>query len=244
MSTTAPRGGPHPLAAYALPLGEAFLSGAEGVTEVLLARHGKQDIPSGPDPSPTDWVDPPLSALGRRQADNLGRTLADLPLDAVYASSLRRATDTARAVAAHHGLAVRIVAELREIELYRDLPAGRPLPDAIPAMLIDGVRARFLRDRSWDAFPLSESSAAFRQRVVAAVEGIVAAHPGERVLIACHGGVINAYLAWILQLDADMFFRPGHASLSRVAARGERRALRSLNEQHHLAAEDPILVSV
>ncbi|MHB1535299.1 MAG: histidine phosphatase family protein [Acidimicrobiales bacterium] len=244
MSTAAPGGGPNPLAAYALPLAEAFLSGGEGITEVLLTRHAKQDIPTGPDATPADWVDPPLSGLGRRQADNLGRNLADLSLDAVYASTLRRAGDTAQAVAAHHGLAVRTLAELREIELYRDVPTGRPISEAIPATLIDGVRARFLRDRSWDAFPLSESSAAFRQRVVAAVEGIVAAHPGERVLVACHGGVINAYLAWALQLGADMFFRPGHASVSRFAARGDRRALRSLNEQHHLAAEDPSLVTV
>ena len=50
-------------------------------------------------------------------------------IDAVYASPLTRALETARAIAGHHGLEVQTLAELREIELFRDLPEGKSLSD-------------------------------------------------------------------------------------------------------------------
>jgi hypothetical protein len=40
-----------------------------------------------------------------------------------------------------------------------------------------------------------------------------------------------------------MFFRPAHASVSRVLAGDGRRVLLTLNEVHHLAASDPALVT-
>jgi broad specificity phosphatase PhoE len=55
------------------------------------------------------------------------------------------------------------------------------------------------------------------------------------VVVACHGGVINAFLSGQLGLVADMFFRPAHCSVSRVAFDSELRVIRSLNEVHHLA---------
>ena len=63
-------------------------------------------------------------------------------------------------------------------------------------------------------------------RVGAAIETILARHPGQVVVVACHGGVINAYLALVLGLDReDMFFRPAHASIHRVAYLGSRRVV-------------------
>ena len=66
-------------------------------------RHGKQDIPSGSF-TPALWTDPPLSDLGRRQAAAVGAAFADAPLDAVLCSHLVRALETARHIAAPHGL--------------------------------------------------------------------------------------------------------------------------------------------
>jgi hypothetical protein len=55
------------------------------------------------------------------------------------------------------------------------------------------------------------------------------------VVIACHGGVINAYVAHHLGIREDMFFRPGHTAVNVVAAGHGVRALRSLNDLHHLS---------
>jgi hypothetical protein len=54
------------------------------------------------------------------------------------------------------------------------------------------------------------------------------------VVIACHGGVINAYTGHVIGAKYDMFFRPAHTSINVVAAGGAIRALYRLNDAHHL----------
>jgi broad specificity phosphatase PhoE len=72
---------------------------------------------------------------------------------------------------------------------------------------------------------------------VAAIERVVATHPGGLVAIVAHGGVINAYLAHILGLGTRMFFEPAYTSVSRVvASRSGARQLVSVNETGHLRA--------
>jgi broad specificity phosphatase PhoE len=75
----------------------------------------------------------------------------------------------------------------------------------------------------------------FRRRVIASVEEIVAAHPGGRVALVSHAGVINAYTAHILGITRDLWFSPAYVSVTRVgAARDGRRGLVSLNETGHV----------
>ena len=66
------------------------------------------------------------------------------------------------------------------------------------------------------------------------MEAAIADHPGETVVVACHGGVINTYLADLLGLSMDMFYRPVHASVHRVRFKGTIRVIDSLNEQTFL----------
>src|SRR6185436_14234551 len=61
------------------------------------------------------WQDSPLSEVGRGQAAAVARALQDGKLDAVYSSPLRRAVTTAEAIAAPHGLPVRVEEAFREI---------------------------------------------------------------------------------------------------------------------------------
>lgn len=226
------------------PLDRSFLTNTDGVTELLLVRHGQQDFPAEPRAAaPAEWVDPPLSAIGNRQAEAVGESMVSDGITAVYASSLERARETGQQIARHHGLEVTILEELREIELFRDLPDGVLLTEAVDPILLRGARERFVRERRWDVYPYSETGEEFRHRVLMAVEGILATHPGERVVVACHGGVINAVTGSMLGVGEDMFFRPAHASVHRIAALGERRVIWSLNETHHLAAVDAALVT-
>src|SRR5579864_9102958 len=82
------------------------------VTRIVAIRHGE-----------TTWnaamrmqgqLDTPLSPRGRWQAGRVGEALAAEALDAVIASDLVRALDTAQAIAARHGLAVSSDPGLRE----------------------------------------------------------------------------------------------------------------------------------
>jgi broad specificity phosphatase PhoE len=211
---------------------EAFLTGVPNVSEVILIRHGQQQFdPSGP---MGDFIDPPLSDQGRQQARLLGESLSTLHIDAVYTSPLRRAHDTATAVAEHHTLTPNVMIDLREVEIFRDLPPEENLERVLGRELLLALRQRMLNERSWDVYPYSESSAEFRRRVINAVEAAIAAHKAERIAIVCHGGVINAYLGHVIGSRFDMFFRPGHTAVNIVDAGGGRRVLRLLNDLRHL----------
>ncbi|MPY92128.1 MAG: histidine phosphatase family protein [Acidimicrobiia bacterium] len=225
------------------PIDRAFLTYYEDATELILVRHGQQVFPDPATGKVGDWVDPPLSDIGNRQVAAVGRYLAPKRVDAVYSSQLVRANETALAIARPHDLEVVVEEDLREIETFRDLPRDVTPMEAVGELRLKGARERFVRHRTWDVYPYTERNEEFRHRTVNAIEGILATHPGQRVVVACHGGVINAYLGEVLGLLTAMFFRPAHASVHRVRAHDDTRALGSLNEIIHLDGEDPDLVT-
>lgn len=199
-----------------------------------MIRHGepvKVVGTSGP-------ADPPLSQRGRLQAELLGGYLREEKLQAVYSSPLLRAGQTARAVAAVSGLDVVTDEALAEF----DRTANTYIP-------IEELRET--RNELWLAMANDDFSAwgvdmgRFRAEVVAAVESIIAAHPGGRVAAVCHGGVINAYLGHVLGIARNSFFTPDYTSVTRVAAsRSGVRSLLRLNEVGHLRGHDLLVSTV
>lgn len=213
---------------------KAFLTGIEEeVTEVLLVRHAQQEA-DFERATVGEIMNPPLSDQGRKQAGLLGEALSTSNIDAVFASSLLRAVETAEAVARHHRLEIQQMEDLREVEIFRDLPGDKTARDALGDDLLEAVRLRMLNERSWDVYPYSESSFDFRKRSITAVETAIARASGERIVLVVHGGVINAYIGHIIGAKYDMFFRPAHTSVNIVVAGGGRRVLRTLNDTHHL----------
>jgi len=139
------------------------------VTTFLIARHGE-----------TDWnreeryqgqADPPLNEAGRAQAAELAEKLDADAIDAVYASDLRRASETAEIVGARLGLPVEEELGLREI----DVGSWQGLTKAE----IDG--------RPWDGETYDQHS----ERVLRALRAIAARHPHARVLVVSHGGSLR-----------------------------------------------------
>ncbi len=77
--------------------------------------------------------------------------------------------------------------------------------------------------------------AEFHTHAVAALGEISRRHSGERVLVVCHGGVINVWAADVLGLGPRLFFEPGYTSINRFrVARSGERSVGSLNELGHL----------
>lgn len=222
---------------------DTFLLAQPDVTRLSLVRHGQQQRPTSPVFAPADWVDPPLSDTGRRQAEVVGKSFASEQVDLVACSHLSRAHETARAIAGHHGLEPVVLPDLREVETYRDLDEGVSPADALSAPFWSGVQARWPTERRWDLIPFGESSEELRHRVVSTVEGLLAMHPGANLVVVCHGGVINAYLAHLLGIVQDMFFLPAHASVTHVRRLGDRRVLHSLNDRDHLVTSGPELLT-
>ena len=218
------------------PIDQAFLTNHAGAGNLILVRHGQQQWPDPSTSVTADWVNPPLSGIGEQQATTVGVHLSGESVDAVYSSHLLRAHHTGKAIAAHHDLDVVVRSDLEEIHLFRDLPQNKRAADTLGDEAVDNIRKRFAQTRSWDAYPHTEASTAFRGRVTKAIDEIARDHAGQNVVVACHGGVINAYLANLLDISPDMFFRPVHASVHRVRFADAARVVEVLNEQHHLSA--------
>jgi probable phosphoglycerate mutase len=171
-------------------------------------------------------ADPALGDPGRRQAQLLVEYLAGETIAALYTSTMRRAIQTAEPLGTALGLTVTTVDDLCEWD--RAATTYLPLEELKAA-----GDPRFTESSVADSAIL----AAFTLRAVPAIEAIVERHPGERVAVICHGGVINVYLAHVLGLapGSSMFFYPNYTSISRVvAARDGRRTIVTVNETSHL----------
>ncbi|MET8209137.1 histidine phosphatase family protein [Streptomyces sp. NPDC005373] len=220
-------------------LDEGLLKYAD-VTTVHLIRHAQQDYPRGGRPI-GEVVDPPLSPIGERQVERVGERFAAVRLDAVYSSHLVRAFRTGDAVGRAHGLVPTVDKDLREFDIYRDLPPDRSPEESLGPEAVARARRAMAADLRWDSYPASETSAEFRVRVDAAIGRIVAAHPGGHIAVACHGGVINAFLAHHLGMRADMFFRAAHTSVTTVRVHGHRVVPESFNDRSHLSGDERLL---
>jgi len=168
--------------------------------------------------------------LGARLRSRLGgRRFAGF-----YASDLRRAFETAEVVGAALGQAPEPSEGLREIFLgewegiaFRKYVAERH-PTAVQMFL----------EQRWDVIPGAESNDTFAARVGGALKRIVAAHPGQRVVVVVHGGVIGQALALATGTSAFSFIGADNASISQIVAMPDPWMLRRYNDTGHL---DPAL---
>jgi probable phosphoglycerate mutase len=171
-------------------------------TQVLFIRHGE-----------TDWnrikriqghIDIPLAASGVVQAGQLAQRLlqeskAGARLGAVYCSDLLRAQQTAKPFADALGLTLNLNAGLRE-RLYGDFQghSGDEIREKYP-----DEYANWQSHNPDFAPPDGESQRAFSQRVLHAVEPIVAAHPDGRIAIVAHGGVLDCIYRFVREVPLD-----------------------------------------
>jgi probable phosphoglycerate mutase len=186
--------------------------------ELVLVRHGLPVRSS-------DSADPPLADEGFEQARRVGRWLAEERFDAVFSSPMLRAVQTAEPFLALSGHEL----HRREGIAEFDRDSGTYIPmeelkrDDYPAWL-----AMAQGDHGVDI-------GLFQQTVVAALEEIVETHPGKRVAVFCHGGVINVWTAHVLGMAPRLFFEPTYTSVHRfMCARSGQKNVVSLNESAHL----------
>ena len=211
-------------------------------TELVLIRHGE-----------TAWnaagriqgqLDVPLSSTGMWQAGRLAERFGaeaaaqGPPLAAIYSSQLARAWSTAQPVADRLGLPVR--PEPRVQERSFGIFQGHTLDEVSKLWPDDFVRWR-ARDPE-AAMPQGESAHQVIARVTSALEDLTAAHPGDRIAIFTHGGILDvAYrIACGLAWDAPRQHVMLNASINRVAAGAQplRLALLDWGDIDHLATDD------
>ena len=206
-----------------------------GALDLLLIRHGQSQAYTGaPFPLTGGHGDPPLSALGIRQAERVRDRLASAGLDAIYVTTLRRTTQTAAPLAARLKLAPVVESDLREVNLgewesglYRKMVAEN-----------HPIARRMFAEERWDVIPGAESLVSFDGRVRAAIGRLLHAHPGQRVAAFTHGGVIGQALALATSSRPFAFNGADNASISRVIVTPDRWWVRGYNDTAHLETMD------
>ena len=191
--------------------------------ELVLVRHGlpeRVELAHG-------RADPALSDVGWQQARQVGKWLGRETIEAVYASPLRRAIETAQPLAERLGQ--RPIVHESVAEYDRDASHYIPMEElkredyAAWKAFVDGGYG--------DEVDMTE----FATRVSRGLEEIIRANAGRRVAVFCHGGVVNVWTAKVLGMAPSLFIDVAYGSISRFlcASTGERN-VRSLNETGHL----------
>ena len=199
--------------------------------ELILVRHAE-----------TEWnsmgrcqgvADLPLSECGREQARRVALSLGTTPLSAVYTSDLRRAVQTAREVAALHGLEP--VADRR----LREMDQGRF--EGLRYEEIKRSHADFLR--RWRSapevvrIPDGETLLEVQGRMLQVVDEILERHAGGRVAVVSHQLALSSLVCGLLGLPLVEFVNIQLAVASRSVLRRGPRGFEvvAMNDVSHLA---------
>lgn len=167
------------------------------MTRVFLIRHGQTD-PNRLGLIQGQGLDAPLNATGQAQAAALAARFADVPLDAVVASPMRRARATAEALAAPHGLPVALDAGWMEMHwgVFEGL-APTDETDTVFQRIVASWAAGDYADRVDGGEPLLDVQA----RVLGAWQRLLDRHAGQTVAVVSHGRALRVLLASLLHAD-------------------------------------------
>jgi probable phosphoglycerate mutase len=206
------------------------------VTRVVAVRHGE-----------TVWnaemrmqgqLDTALSARGRWQAAQVAKALEGEGIEAVFASDLARAFDTAQAIAERLGLPIAVDTGLRERSFgifqgstYAEIDVRWP--------------AEALRWRRHDPEfgpPDGETLRDFNARAVATATRIAAGQPGRTIAIVTHGGVLDCLYRAASRIDlyAPRSWELGNAAVNRLLYTPAGFSLVGWSDTSHLEGDRPL----
>ena len=194
------------------------------VRHLVLLRHGQTEFNAGN--RMQGQLDTELSDLGRAQAVAAAEVLAKRQPLAIVSSDLRRAYETAVALADCNDLAVRVDARLRETHLGDWQGMTHHEVDAMSP----GARFSWREDATCAPHG-GESRIDVAERTVPLVAELVAGEPewgaddSERpMVLVAHGGTIAALTAALLRLPVDnwpVFGGMGNASWTQLSVHGD-----------------------
>ena len=208
-------------------------------TRFIVVRHGE-----------TQWNiqqriqghgDSPLTARGEAQADAIAARLASEKFDALIASDLGRAMQTAQRIAARTGHAVIPDARLRE----RNFGIGEGLTYAEIDERFPGA---FSRTQEMDPdylVPGGETRRHFHHRVMQAFEALALEHYGKRIAVVAHGGVLAAIYRVVHDIPvAQPHTIPiANASYNAITFQADTWNLEAWDDVAHLPAAVPFVES-
>lgn len=200
------------------------------MTHLLLIRHAVNDfVKTG---KLAGWTpDVHLNDEGKAQAEALGKRLASVPINHLYASPLERTIETAEAIRQHHPhLEIKCRDEIGEVN-YGDWE-GMKISDLAQRKMWSVVQE--YPSRAY--FPNGETMRGVQMRIVNALEDLVMEHPRQIVAVVFHADLIKMALAHYLGMHLDNFQRivVSPASISTLMLGHSRPYVGSINDVAHL----------
>jgi broad specificity phosphatase PhoE len=178
------------------------------------------------------WQDPPLSETGRAQAEAAGQLLATSPVDAVWSSPLRRARETAEAIATPRSLTVRVDDAFGEMRFgqWEGLTA-----DEVSAKF-PGLYRTWLDTPHLVTVPEAETLSEVKERALRGLAALREAHDGGTVCLVTHGvtGRILILEALGLGLDRIWSLQVSFTGISELEFRDDWAVVHRMNSLVHL----------
>jgi broad specificity phosphatase PhoE len=175
---------------------EPLPEGSQAAMILYCVRHGQSTYNA--EGRIQGQSDVPLSDLGRRQGEAVAAVLAELPIDAIYSSPMRRAMQTAQPSADALRLEIRTDPRLKEIH------AGL-WEDKLRSEVEQRFPEQIARWRSGDldlTIPGGESRRDLMRRGRAALDAIFRASH-RQVVVFAHGGLLICTLKALLDIPTD-----------------------------------------
>ncbi|MBY6683077.1 histidine phosphatase family protein [Rhodococcus sp. BP-316] len=206
---------------------------AGDAVEIILVRHGST-AHDHDEPPVGGHADPPLSPLGRDQAQNVADVLRTLDpaTTSLFVTTLQRTSQTAEPIASALGLEPTVMADLREIHLGTfegsAFEERRRADDPL-------LREVFEKER-WDLIPGAESSDTFSDRVRRGLDTLAESTPAGTTAVAfVHGGVVAEICHLVTESRPFAFIDVENGSMTRLVHGPDRDyTLRSFNDTSHL----------
>jgi broad specificity phosphatase PhoE len=173
-----------------------------------------------------------LDEVGIKQAEAAAARIAEWQVSAVYSSSLRRASTTAKILARPLGLEVKLLPGIIDI----DYGEWQGLSPAEATAKDGGLYSKWLESPHKVKFPGGESLAEVRERAASAVDGLIAQHPKETVVLVSHKVVCQILILSLLGLNNSHFWQITQdvCAVNLFEVRGGVPSALSLNDTCHL----------
>jgi broad specificity phosphatase PhoE len=203
---------------------------------LYLVRHGATDANlRRPYVLQGRGIDLPLNPTGAQQAERVAELLAQNSVSAVYSSPMRRALETARAIAARCRVDVVVRDELIECNVGR-----------WEGLSWDGIREQFpeecenfQRDPSRSPYLGGETYSDVARRAVPVLEQLLERHRGEEFAVVAHNIVNRVSVATFLGLDLSRAkeIHQANGGVNVIRREGDRTQLVTLNSAFHLEVD-------
>jgi probable phosphomutase (TIGR03848 family) len=169
------------------------------MTLFLLVRHGETNVLGRRLTGRAPGVH--LNARGQIQAEQLVERLQEIPIQALCASPLERAQETAQPLAREYGLEIDIIPEIQEVDY------GSWQGRSVAELTSDAYWVEYNRYRSLYRIPGGESLPEVQLRMVQGMERLHRMHPDGVIVMVSHSDPIKALISYLLGIPLDFIGR-------------------------------------